>query len=266
LVLEFTVPPSQDAAEAAGRFAVYIQGLSATPYTVQTETLRIAPPVQQDTRQAFLIETNGGQVDWLDPINRITLAAFVGPTTANVANPGNLTPREYILENLVDRINAYFVDAGIVDGLGNPLVTFTRFASEIAGLPSSTIFVTDTDEPALQFRQGRFGQTQRLDAFNANRRGEGVVYATPLNVQQGVTLDQAGLDLYTNSLAAAVARRALELMGLRQTGGAGGGNVPLTAINAPANPPAAPDVYVLDNTNRPLGQTPNSSFFMGTQN
>ncbi len=266
LVLEFTVPPSQEAAEAAGRFAVYIQGLSATPYTVQTETLRIAPPVQQDTRQAFLIETNGGQVDWLDPINRITLAAFVGPTTANVANPGNLTPREYILENLVDRINAYFVDAGIVDGLGNPLVTFTRFASEIAGLPSSTIFVTDTDEPALQFRQGRFGQTQRLDAFNANRRGEGVVYATPLNVQQGVTLDQAGLDLYTNSLAAAVARRALELMGLRQTGGAGGGNVPLTAINAPANPPAAPDVYVLDNTNRPLGQTPNSSFFMGTQN
>jgi hypothetical protein len=266
LVLELTVPPSLDDAAVAGRFAVYIQGLSATPYTVQTETVRVAPPVQQDTRQRFLIETNGGQLDWLDPLSRVTLAGFVGPTTANVANPQNLTPREYILEGVINRLNAFFVDAGLVDGLGAPLVTFTRFAAEVAGLPSSTIFVTDTDEPAQQYRQGRFGQTQVLDPLNSNRRGEGVVYATPLNVQPGVTLTQDGLDLYVETLAAAVARRALEMMGLRQTAGAGGGNVPLTASNAPAVPPAAPDVYEINADDRPLGQTPNSSFFMGTQN
>jgi hypothetical protein len=262
-VLELTLPPSLADATRSGRFAVYVQGGVDSNYSLRIETVNGAatPAPAAPTSQVFFIETNGASVSWLDPLLRSELAPFVGPTTSQIVGIPDPNAREYILRNLVINLNNIFINANIP-------ISFTRFAQDVAGIDSSTIILTDTDEPAASFGQNRFGAVERADTYNSASTGEGIVFAPPVNLL-GITVDQAGLDLYTNILTGAVVRRAMQMMGLRFTAAADTATppAPLTATNTPLAPadPAFTG-FEPSTVNRPLGGSSTAVFLLGTQN
>ncbi len=220
--MEVVIPPSQLNPANPGTYALYVQGALTSTYGIEITKLGTATPLVQ-AAQNFVIETNGGSIDWLDSFAPTNLAPFSGLTLANVNGLGGLTAREYTLSTLTARLNALFAVAGVP-------VNVSLTANTFVGQQFSTIFLTDTLEPRSEVGLRRFGASQGVDVGNANRSDEAVVFAPTIAAitfqGSGFPINQAGIDAYVVGLTSAIARRMGELMGVRIT-------APLTTINDP---------------------------------
>lgn len=249
--MELTIPPSQADGTVDGSFALYVQGLHQSRYSVEIVRLADGPPAEAQS-QNFLIETNGGLVDWLNPYTSTTLTRFSGTIQAAVPGLG-MTTREYILSNLIANLNDFFATVGVD-------ITISTTSADFVGQDFSTVFVTDSLEPADQFNQGFFGASERRDVLNADRNDQAVVFA-PSVTTLGIVPDQAGTDAYVRALTAAVAQRMGELLGLSfANGGAMTDGIPAGAGGLELG-----DLDYNDTSVR-LGQTLRSDFIMGFQN
>ncbi|MDP1662492.1 MAG: hypothetical protein Q8L55_11325 [Phycisphaerales bacterium] len=249
--MEITIPPSQANGALNGAFSLYVQGAHQSNYTV--EVLNVgAGPVATAQSQNFLIETNGGLVNWLDAFGTSVLDRYSGSVNANVPGLGAPT-REYILNSLIANLNSIFTAAGV-----NVVVSLT--SADFVGQSFSTVFVTDSLEPADQINQNFFGVSERRDVLNANRNDQAVVFA-PAVTALGNTVDQAGIDSYVLSLTSAVAQRMGELLGL--TFALGGGMT--NSLPAAAGALTVADLEYNAADTR-LAQVLRSNFILGNQN
>ncbi|MBY0308825.1 MAG: hypothetical protein K2Q09_08795, partial [Phycisphaerales bacterium] len=255
--MELTVPPSQADANQDGRFALYVQGIHQSNYTVEIVNVGAgSTPTAQ--YQNFLIETNGGVVNWLNAFGGPSvLDRYTGSVAANVPGLGAAT-RAYILTQLVNNLNNIFAAAGVD-------ARISLNSADFVGEAFSTVFVTDSLEPADYINQNFFGVSERRDVLNANRSDQAVVFAPALTAL-GNTVDQAGIDSYITSLTGSVVQRMGELLGLTfaefDTGGAMVDGIP-GAVNANALTPA--DLQ-FNSTESNLQQNLRSSFILGQQN
>jgi hypothetical protein len=250
--MEVTIPPSQANAAVNGQFALYVQGAHQSNYTVEIVNIGNGPAATAQ-HQNFLIEANGGVVNWLDAYGASTLDPYTGSVNANVPGVGGQSTRAYILANLISNLTTIFNAAGID-------VRISLTSNSFVGDSFSTVFITDSLEPADQTNQNFFGVSQHRDVLNADRNDQAVVFA-PAVTALGNTVDQPGLDSYIRSLTASVAQRMGELLGLTFANGgsmtngipASAGSRPLTDLNFNA-------------ANTRLAQTLRSSFILGNQN
>lgn len=232
--VEFTVPARLDDPTVAASLALYVQGALQTNYVVEVQNLGSGPAPSVRT-QNVLIETRGGEVDWLESGAKTSLQAFDPSTNGFTGRLNGVPVAEYILnsaanpDNLVNQVQAMF-DA--VPGMAG-LVRVSTNPADFAGQLYSTIYVTSTFQPAPFFAKTNFGEVERYDPFNTNPTDEGVVFAPALNLL-GNPPSQAGVDSFTRSLSAAVARQIGMLVGLQV--GAAQAAVPPVDIMADNSP------------------------------
>ncbi|HYD01732.1 MAG TPA: hypothetical protein VEB22_10945, partial [Phycisphaerales bacterium] len=250
--MEVTIPPSQADGTQNGAFALYVQGAHQSNYTVEILNVGTGPAATPQG-QNFLIETNGGVVNWLEAFGSTVLDRYSGSVNANVPGLGGQTTRAYILANLISNLNSIFTAAGID-------VTVSLSSNDFVGESFSTVFLTDSLEPADQINQGFFGVVERRDVLNANRNDQAVVFA-PAVTALGNTVDQPGIDSYIRSLTAAVAQRMGELLGISF---AEGGSM-VSGIPAAAGDLTVGDLEFNAAEVR-LQQVLRSNFILGNQN
>jgi hypothetical protein len=250
--MEVTIPPSQADGTQNGAFSLYVQGAHQSNYTLEVLNIGAGVPGTAQT-QNFLIETNGGVVNWLEAFGATQLDRYSGSVNANVPGLNNLTTRAYILASLIANLNSIFTAAGVD-------VNISLSSADFVGESFSTVFVTDSLEPADQINQGFFGVSERRDVLNANRNDQAVVFA-PAVTALGNTVDKPGIDSYVNSLTAAVAQRMGELLGL--TFALGGSMT--NGIPAQAGALTVPDLNY-NTTDTRLAQVLRSNFILGSQN
>lgn len=282
--IDFVVPDRGDIPGAAGSFAVYLQGVYNTDYTIEVVTGgtgQITP-----TRQNVFIESFGGSVNWLEVGGlTTTLSQFLPQTLGFTGSASNGQPvRDYILTQLASSLNALFQGASAGSGLN---VRFSTNPSDFEGEQFSTIYLSSKVDPisplfdpfnAFNFSflstqlltTQPYGFSQHSDPFNTNVEDEAVVFV-PSFALLGLTPSQVDLDQFVQSLTGAVARRAGELMGLRisaENGGAAA--VDPMAADSVENRPGEGFAYTLPNVNRPLSGALDSvtrtDFFLGRQN
>lgn len=279
--IEFIAPSRMGSTFAPATFAVYVQGANNTDYSLEVATLgtgQIARPGQN-----FFIETAGGSVDWLQVGG---VETPITPFSARVLGfQGTLQNGQdsqvYILSSLVSRLNSLFRGAGFD-------VTFSTNPSDFEFEPFSTVFLSANTDPitplfspfqafnitptAQQFNSTEpYGYSQHSDPFNADHEDEAVVFA-PSFAMLGLTPSQADVDRFVQSMTAAVARRAGELMGLRisDDNGAVGGAFDPMAADSVENRPAAGVNYTLGAGTRalsgPFDGVTRTDFLLGRQN
>ncbi|MFT3684044.1 MAG: hypothetical protein QM783_03785 [Phycisphaerales bacterium] len=255
--MEITIPRSQADGTQNASFALYVQGAHQSNYTVQIQNIGTGDaPVAQ--HQNFLIEANGGVVNWLNAFGASSvLDRFSGSVVANVPGLGMAT-RAYILSQLINNLNNIFTAAGVD-------VRISLSSADFVGEQFSTVFLTDSLEPADVINQNFFGVSQRRDVLNADHSDQAVVFA-PAITALGNTVDQPGIDSYVTSLTGSVVQRMGELLGLSFSGidtgvamfdGAPG------FVNAAGLTPAD---FGFNATSTNLGQNLRSSFILGQQN
>jgi hypothetical protein len=250
----------------AAKYAIYLQGAFNTDYQIEVR--------QSDTPQAFtidhgkqniFIETHGGTVDWLQAGGLSSrLLPFSGSVLGFTGTINSQPIDDYILTNLVSTLQ------GIANAQGLNIV-FSTDPSAFELQPFSTIFVTSSSDPKTVAGTGNFGYSEHSDPFNANQNDQGVVFM-PSIAPLGYTPSQSDVDLFVQSLAAAVGRRAGELMGLRITGNSGFADNPvdIMSANSVSNTPQLGSSYAYVNASRPLSDPfdsiVNSDFFLGQEN
>ncbi|MGE0366346.1 MAG: hypothetical protein AB7Q00_11490 [Phycisphaerales bacterium] len=270
--IDFIVPERFDTPGQAGTFALYIQGVNNTDYTVEIVTQGQG----QITRgtQNFLIETNGGTINWLEPAGLATsLIPFSASTLGfNGVVVGTQSADDYIRQQLVASLNALFQGAlGQNAGFD---ANFSTNAADFEFQPFSTIFLTSSSDPMTLIFEGPsltqpFGFSEHSDPFNADPEDEAVIFA-PSFGSLGLTPSQADLDNFVQALTAATARRAGELLGLRITSDNGvGGTFDPFAADSVANRPGAGQAYTVPTNTRDLSDRfdtiTNTSFYLGRQ-
>lgn len=229
--IEFVTPSAQGTTDGAGTFAAYVQGIINSDYQLEIVTGGTGSSVKQ--QQRFYLETSGGSVDWLQTGNRITqLTGFDVKTLGITGSATNGQPMQtYILSNLVTQLNTLFQSAGLD-------VIFSSNASDFEFTEFSTIYLSSTLDPVnalfntftafnfLNLAQGNFNQlfnptqpygvAERSDPFNTRLDDEAVIFIPSFGLI-GRTPGQADVDLLIENMAAAVGRRAGEMMGVRLT-------------------------------------------------
>ncbi len=269
--IEFTVPGRLDDATVPASLALYVQGALQTDYQVEIQNLGVgaAPPVLKT--QNILLETNGGTVDWLEASRRTVLEAYNALNNGFSSRFNGVPAADYILNsaanpnNLVNQVQALFDGA-----LGAGRVRISTNPADFEGETFSTIYITSSPEPAPFFSKGNFGEVERVDPFNSNPADEGVVYANALNLL-GFTPTQGSADAFIRSLAAAVTRQAVQLMGVRTTV-AVGLPFPVVEVTADDSPSqnAIANAYGFTDALVNLGGqgsvNSNTQFFLGQQN
>lgn len=222
--MEFAVPRSQDGSNLPGTFALYLQGVVQSDYQVEVVQLpSIALPVAART-QNILIERNGSSagIRFLEanPFSPTVLLPYDTSVNSFSGNVGGVSVDDFVLDfagnanNVINRLQTLFDNA-----LGVGRVRFSTNAADFEGQQFSTIFLTSSDEPPAFTTSNvnlAFGNSAGVDIFNANATDQAVVFLKSLN-QLGNEPTVAGIDNFTAQLAAAVARRAGELMGVRLT-------------------------------------------------
>jgi hypothetical protein len=153
---------------------------------------------------------------------------------------------QYIINNLVSRLQAIFNSSGL-----NVVISSNPNAFEFQ--PFSTVFVTSSNDPITVSNTNNFGYSQHSDPYNMDKNDEGVVFVPSL-ASLGYTPSQADVDNFVLSLAAAVGRRAGELMGLRISENSSFLDAPIDIMsaNSPANVPGVGNAYGLPITTRAL--------------
>jgi hypothetical protein len=285
--ISFITPSRQGAPGAAGTFAVYLQGTINTDYTLQvvTDPGTAATPAPQ--RQNVLIETNGGSVDWLQAGGITTnLSAFTARALGMTGTINGQSVDTYILTNLVAALNGLFQSSG-ANGTGFD-VHFSTNPSDFEFQPFSTVFLTSSADPVAPlfdpfsafnfdrlsqqfFNTQPYGASQHSDPFNTDLEDEAVVFV-PSFALQGLQPSQHDVDLFVQSLTAAIGRRAGELMGLRITNPnpVGTGSLfDFTAANSVDNQPGPGRAYSLVQGPRvlssPFDSVSRTDFFLGRQ-
>jgi hypothetical protein len=285
--ITFIVPDRQGAPGASGTFAVYIQGTNNTDYQLQIVTDPTNTVTLPTQRQNILIETNGGNINWLQAGGlTTTLGAFDASTLGFTGNVNGQNVQTYILNHLVAALNGLFQSAS-TSGSGFD-VHFSTNPSDFEFQPFSTVFLTSSADPVAPlfdpfsaFNAGRltnqfvntqpYGYSQHSDPFNTNIEDEAVVFV-PTFALQGLTPGATDVDNFVQSLTAAVGRRAGELMGLRisQNNAASATSFDPFAANSVDNRPGTGRAYSIDNTSRglsdPFDQVTRTDFFLGHQN
>ncbi|HYF14726.1 MAG TPA: hypothetical protein VD971_06605 [Phycisphaerales bacterium] len=294
--IDFVLPPALGTANGAGTFAAYVQGVVNSDYRLEVvQRTTTAASVRQ--RQNFLLEVEGGTVDWLEASGRTTtLRPFSAAGLGFVGSATNNQPvDEYVTDSLVAALNDLFqnIDTnndGITDGLD---VVFSTNPADFENQDFSTIYLSTTNDPinfifdsftAFNFLQffapgninAAFNSTQpmgiseRSDPFNTDLRDEAVVFTPALGIL-GLDPGQEGLDQLVSSLTGAVARRAGELMGARITAdnGPDAEEFDPFAADSVSNAPASAFAFEIPDASRSLSTGLDSiertNFFLGRQ-
>lgn len=250
----------------AGTFALYLQGVFNTDYTIDIRQNDGAQPVPLPVAsQNLFLEMGGGVIDWLQAGGIETqLASFATSVLGFTGTIAGQSIDQYVINNLVTRVQSIFNAAGV-----NVVVSDNPSTFELQ--PYSTVFVTGSTDPTTIFNTNNFGYSEHSDPYNLDRNDEGVVFL-PSFATLGYTPTQADIDNLVLSLASAVTRRAGELMGLRISESSSPFDAPIDVMsaNSPQNVPGFGNAYAFTNTDRALsgqfdGQV-NTDFFIGRQN
>lgn len=266
-------------------YAVYLQGVFNTDYQIVVEQDASKAPTALTKRvQNFLIETNGGTIDWLEVAGQATnLRKFDISLLGYTGSMSNgQTIQDYVLNKVRSDLQAVFNAAGLaVNVATNPLdFEFEEF---------STIYLASTSDPvSLVFSNANFGSllglggdsflttqpygyAQKIDVLNADSSDDAVVFL-PTFATLGYTPSLADIDNLASSLSAAVGRRAIELMGGRITSDYTGlaTLLDIMAANSVVTVPGTGQSYSISNQSRELSDTSDSvestNFFLGLEN
>lgn len=266
-------------------YAVYLQGVFNTDYQIVVEqnASQATSSVTKRT-QNFLIETNGGTIDWLEVAGQSTnLRKFdVSLLGYSGTMPNGETIQNYVLNKIRTDLQAAFNSAGLAVNVStNPLdFEFQEF---------STIYLTSTSDPvSLVFANANFGSllglggssflttqpygfSQKVDVLNADSSDDAVVFL-PTFATLGYTPSLADIDNLASSLSAAIGRRALELMGARLTSdySTQATLLDIMGANSVVDVPSTGQAYTISNQSRNLSDTADSiestNFFLGLEN
>lgn len=263
--------PGQIGGAGDASYAVYIQGAFNTDYTIQvTQGAAVVGAIAQ-TNQNFFIETRGGSVNWLELGG---LTTQLDPFTSGVLGfTGTIAGQpvdQYLLTRAVATLNQIFADNGLD-------VRFSTNPNEFEFQDHSTIYLTSSNDPKTVFNAGNLGYSQKSDPFNVDKNDEAVVFAPSLSTL-GYVPSVEDADRLALSLAAAIGRRAGELMGLRITSASGFFDNPIDIMssNSVRNIPntTGGQVYAYPSVaqsgspralNNGSGSIVDTNFFLGTQ-
>ncbi len=266
-------------------YALYLQGVFNTDYQIVVEqNASRATTAISKTTQNFLIETNGGTINWLEVAGQSTsLRKFDLSLLGYTGTIGNGQPiQDYVLNKIRTDLQATFNAAGLAVNIStNPLdFEFQDF---------STIYLASTSDPvSLVFANANigsllglggsaflttqpYGYSQKVDVLNADSNDDAVVFL-PTFATLGYSPSQADIDNLASSLTAAIGRRALELMGVRITANYSGQAtlLDLAAANSVVTVPGTGQSYTISNQSRQLSDTLDSveatNFFLGLEN
>jgi hypothetical protein len=263
--IDFVVPGALGVSgQVPASYALYIQGSVRSDYelsVIQSGTKAFNPAGQR-----FLIETNGGLINWLeagDDVNT-TLEPFRAAAAGFSGQIGGIDIDTYILSGLLTRLYEIFNNA-------NANVVISYNPADYENLPFSTVFLAGNPEPNQFFNNNTYGASEHIDAFNADSSDQAVVFATAL-ATLGNDPSINGIDRFIDQLAGAVGRRMGELLGLEfeADNASATSPVPILGSNSVNTPPAGAGVYGFNSTVRPLAgltDTGNTQiFFLGAQN
>jgi hypothetical protein len=285
--ITFVAPDRIGLPGSSGSLAVYVQGTNNTDYQVQVVTDATSNSPLPTQRQNFLIETNGGSVDWLQ-VGGVTtnIGAFSARTLGFNGTINGQSVQTYILTNLVAALNSLFQSAS-AGGSGFD-VHFSTNPADFEFQPHSTVFLTSSSDPvnplfdpfsgfnqdilARQFRNTQpYGVSQHSDPLNTDLEDEAAVFV-PSFALLGLTPGQVDVDSFIQSLTAAVGRRAGELMGLRVTDAYPPQTGPFDpfagdSVDAPPGPGRAYSLLAVNrNLSSPFDSVNRTDFFLGQQN
>lgn len=266
-------------------YAVYLQGVFNTDYQIVVEQDASQAATALTKRvQNFLIETNGGTIDWLEVAGQstslrkfdVSLLGYTGTM------PNGQTIQNYVLNKVRADLQATFNAAGLAVNIStNPLdFEFQEF---------STIYLTSTSDPvSLVFANANFGSilglggssflttqpygfSQKVDVLNADSSDDAVVFL-PTFATLGYTPSLTDIDALASSLGAAIGRRAVELMGARLTAdySTQATLLDIMGANSVVDVPTTGQSYTISNQSRNLSDTADSiestNFFLGLEN
>lgn len=276
--IEFTIPDRLDAPGQNGTFALYVQGIFNTDYSLEIVNLP-SGTITQST-QNVLIETGGGLIDWLLPGGLTNeVGAFTARSLGFTGLFNGVSADQYILTQVIANLNAIFQGAGLD-------VRFSTSSIDFEFQSFSTVFVSNSPDPltplfdVLQGFNGNnannaftssnpYGYSQGSDPFNANQEDQAVVFVQPFALQ-GYTPSQTDADRFAQGLTGAVARRVGELLGLRISAENTGTFFDPFAADSVSDNPGAGRAYSLPEFNRALSNNvdsvPRTNFFLGNQN
>jgi hypothetical protein len=281
--IEFVIPDRLGQAGSAGTFALYVQGVFNTDYQIEVVTDGTGETVKNT--QNVLIETGGGDLDWLSVFGfNTSVGAFNARTLGFSGSLSDGTPvQTYLLNQLVASLNAIYRGAGFD-------VNFSTNPNDFEFQDFSTVFLTSTPDPlnlvfgtlALDFfgtfdaDAGAFSSTQpygvsrRSDPLNADLNDDAVVFVPSFSLL-GLSSSQADLDRFVQSLSGAIGRRVGELTGLRITSDnpAGTATPDVMAADSPTDVPGPGRAFTIPNASRALSDSFDSitgtNFFLGRQ-
>ncbi|TVS03377.1 MAG: hypothetical protein EA423_08605 [Phycisphaerales bacterium] len=280
--ITFAAPGRADGGGLApASYAIYLQGVFNTDYSIRIVTEGTAPVVQR-TQNVF-IELQGGNVNWLEAGNReTTLTAFDPSVLGLVGSAVNGQPiKDYIVGNVVSNLESLYARAGVD-------VRFSTNPRDFEFQDFSTVFLSNAVDPKspllgstigqafglnLGFGGGilsqPFGFAQRSDPLNIDQNDEAVVFV-PSHAQLGFTPSAQDVDNLITSITASVSRHLNELMGLRVTANNAPGGVDVLAANAPRLPPPNASFFQIPTLDRALSNSfdsvENTIFWIGRQN
>ncbi len=282
--IEFVAPDSTVNPGLPGSFAVYVQGAFNTDYQVEVVTAGTGAITK--TTQNILIETGGGQINWLETGGQTTnLSAFSASAIGfrGLVN-ATQTADQYILANLVSRLSTTFNSA--FGTLGGFDVRFSTNPADFEFQPFSTVYLSSNIDPvtdlfasfdfgfslpgrnAALISTNPFGFSQHSDPLNANLSDEGVVFVPSFSML-GYTPARNDLDTFVDSLTGAVARRAGELLGLRLSADDASANFDFQASNSPTIGAGLRRSFAFPGASRqlssPYDSVSNTDFFLGQQ-
>ncbi len=195
-------------APAAASYAVYLQGVFNTDYTLEIVQEGSGSFVRP--RQNIFIETRGGNVDWLEVGGLVTnIGAFNVASLGFSGSVAGQPVQTYVLNQLVARLTAAFNAAGV-----DVVISTDPNAFEFQDF--STVFLSSSFDPIRYFNERNYGAAEHSDPFNTDRNDEAVVFAPSFGLL-GFTPSQIDVNRFVDSLTAGVGRRIGELVGLRQT-------------------------------------------------
>lgn len=214
--------------------------------------------------QNVFLEFNGGQIDWLEAGGLVTmLRPFAARGVGFTGTIDGVAVDTFIRNTVVSNLNEIFQNAGHD-------VTFSRDPSQFEHEDFSTIFIADSEDPLSTFFERFFGFSEHVDALNADRNDEAVVFTPELAILDYNPSPQDVRD-FTESLTAAVGRRVGELLGLRTTAPTfASGQVDLQSSSSVFAVPTSGGRYIIPTFARPLSTgfdlLSDTNFYLGIQN
>lgn len=258
------------------KYAVYLQGAFNTDYQIEIVqyggTVASAPQLTQN----ILLETRGGNVDWLEAGGLTTnLAGFDAKSLGYAGNVSDgRTVDQFLLDSIISQLSDAYAAAGID-------VRISTNPADFEFQDYSTVFLSSSFDNLNFINSGfsffgigsitnqPFGYSERSDPLNTDARDEAVVFVPSATVL-GYNQSQAELEQLSQSLTAAVGRRVGELLGLRMASAYGTvTDADLMAANGVQTIPGVDQPYNYSNASRLLSTSidpiDNTNFFLGRQ-